>query len=278
MRIGKRISFQYTGLEIATLVGRFFLDTEDLHYGYWVEGLPVKTANLKQAQENYTDLIIRHIPEETRTILDVGAGNGNLSRKLQNNGFTIESLTPSFYQAEVIKSKLKAGSRVHVSRFQSCKTLGKYDLIIFSESFQYIPVKKAITMARSLLNTSGKILICDFFSKVTKDVDIFNGGHNWDKYLDVLVKESIEILIDLDITPETAPNIKLFSDLVNDVGLPSAWMVKEYLFYKYPRIMSLLRWKFRSKYRSLTGRYDKNILNAENFLKCKTYRLMLLKP
>ena len=35
MRKNKKVSSRKIGLDIGLLIGRFFLNTEDLHYGYW---------------------------------------------------------------------------------------------------------------------------------------------------------------------------------------------------------------------------------------------------
>lgn len=277
MRKKRRISFQHTGLEIATLLGRFFLDTEDLHYGYWPPDLPVQTSNLKQAQANYTGLIIKKIPSHVRTILDVGAGNGNLSKRLIEKGFQVEALTPSKYQAAGIREKLGSDFRVHVSKFEHCKTLNEYDLIIFSESFQYIPVKKALDKAVSALKDRGFLLICDFFNRDTGETSAFKGGHSWKKFTGILQDYPFTRSVDIDISNETAPNIILFANLLNEVGFPASSLFNEYLSYKYPRMMSFLRWKFRHSLTEIRNRYAPARINPEMYLRTKTYRLLVLQ-
>jgi len=273
----RRISFQHTGLEIATFFGRFFMDSEDLHFGYWTKDLQVKAGNFKQAQTNYTDFILDHIPDGIKTILDAGAGNGNLSQKLMNNDYNAEALTPSSYQTDIIKKKLGDDFIVHLSRFESCTTLSNYDLIIFSESFQYIPIKKAITKAISTLNDNGYILICDFFNKPASRNSAFKGGHNWERFSAAIKEFPLMEVLNIDITKETAPNVFLFAGLINDVGFPSATLINQYLSYKYPRLMSFINWKFKNKFSDINNRYNHDILNKENYLKSKTYRLLLFK-
>jgi len=66
------------GLDMGIIFLRFFFDSEHLHYGLWPEDLPVTARNLAQAQQNYEDHIVSHIPPGVRTILDVGCGTGLL--------------------------------------------------------------------------------------------------------------------------------------------------------------------------------------------------------
>jgi hypothetical protein len=78
------------GLALGFVIGHHFLDMQDLHYGYWPEGLPRVPQNLAQAQANYTDFLVSHIPAGVRSVLDVGCGAGNTARKLLDRGFTVD--------------------------------------------------------------------------------------------------------------------------------------------------------------------------------------------
>ena len=46
-----KVNSRSVGLDIGLTVGRFFLNTEDLHYGYWPIGKEVNIQNLAEAQE-----------------------------------------------------------------------------------------------------------------------------------------------------------------------------------------------------------------------------------
>src|SRR5574341_1724133 len=69
------------GLALGFIVGHHFLDMQDLHYGYWPDGLPVEPQNLARAQAHYTDFLMSHIPAGVTSVLDVGCGAGNTARK-----------------------------------------------------------------------------------------------------------------------------------------------------------------------------------------------------
>jgi len=89
-----KVSSQKIGLDIGLVIGRFFMGSEDLHYGYWPNGKNATVQNFAHAQDSHSELIIDHIPEKTNYILDVGGGSGNLALKLLNKGFRWTVLFP----------------------------------------------------------------------------------------------------------------------------------------------------------------------------------------
>ena len=86
----KRTISREIGLEIGAVCGKHFLKLEHLHYGYWTDDLELEIFNLHIAQENYVNFLISHIPEGAKTILDVGCGMGQISRKLLDKGYTMD--------------------------------------------------------------------------------------------------------------------------------------------------------------------------------------------
>ena len=89
-----KISSKRVGLDIGLAIGRFFLNTEDLHYGYWPKGKTATIQNFAEAQDAHSKLIMDHIPNETKRILDVGSGSGNLAMKLINKCFQVDCVIP----------------------------------------------------------------------------------------------------------------------------------------------------------------------------------------
>ncbi|MDI6640805.1 MAG: hypothetical protein QME68_00630 [Elusimicrobiota bacterium] len=76
-----------------------------LHLGYWnVADLPT-LENLCKAQLRYTDYIFNKIPENTKTILDVGCRTGSITFKLQNLGFIVDCVSPDLLQKKIIDKK-----------------------------------------------------------------------------------------------------------------------------------------------------------------------------
>jgi SAM-dependent methyltransferase len=83
------------GLEMGLIFGKHFFKTEHMHYGYWTNDLELDLANLPKAQENHSDFLISNIPENAKSILDVGCGVGKLAQKMTSSGYHVDCLSPS---------------------------------------------------------------------------------------------------------------------------------------------------------------------------------------
>ena len=123
--------------------------------------------------------------------------------------------------------------------------LQKYDLILFSESFQYVKLSESLNKIEKMLNLSGHLLICDFFRRDVPGKSLMGGGHSWNGFLETVSKHPLNLVIDIDITEETAPTIDLLAKFNIDVLSPIVKMSGEYLVDHYPKITKLFTWKFR---------------------------------
>ena len=148
----KKISPNEIGLEIGLVLSRFFLNTEHLHFGFWPDDLSVDLENLKKAQDCHSDQILNSIPDGVKTVLDVGSGSGGLAEKLVNNGYNVDCVSPSDYLSDAIEGKLKNSVSVYRSTFENLELNKKYDIVIFSESFQYVNIKKSLKKIPDLIN------------------------------------------------------------------------------------------------------------------------------
>jgi hypothetical protein len=63
-----KVSSKRVGLDIGLAIGRFFLNTEDFHYGYWLKGKITTIQNFAEAQKAHSKLIMDHIPHGTQRI------------------------------------------------------------------------------------------------------------------------------------------------------------------------------------------------------------------
>ena len=102
----KKVDSKEVGLELGLVLGRYFLKTDDLHYGYWPEDLEVDVVNFPKAQKNYSDFIFSHIPKDIHRILDVGSGSGNFAKRLIENKYLVDCVSPSKYLTNQIREKL----------------------------------------------------------------------------------------------------------------------------------------------------------------------------
>ncbi|MFO8056826.1 MAG: class I SAM-dependent methyltransferase [bacterium] len=265
------------GLLIGLIAGRYFLKTDELHYGYWPEGLAVCAENLPRAQANLSHFIISHIPEGTKSVLDVGCGAGNLARKLVDRGYEVDCISPSPLLAGYARNKLGNGTRIIECEYERFVPEDCYDLVLFCESFQYVDMNQSILNSLRCLNEGGHLLICDFFKTDAKAKSVLSGGHRLSKFYDLAAKYPLDPVLDLDITPETAPTMTVVHELLQEVGVPIREMASYFLDNNHPRISRLLKWKYKKKIAKLDFKYFSGQRNARNFSLSKSYRFLLYR-
>jgi|TARA_B100001750_G_C15501726_1_gene597675 SAM-dependent methyltransferase len=265
------------GLDVGLLIGKFFMDTEDLHYGYWPNDKKATAKNFAEAQYRHSKLIIDHIPNGVKRILDVGSGSGNLAKRLINLGYHVDCVIPSKFLAERVQEKLDKKSKIHVCKFEDVELTQTYDLILFSESFQYIRLEESLQKVQKLLTANRYLLICDVFHKNVEGKSPMRGGHRLDYFEKAIGESKFNLVKDLDITKETAPTYDFLNQLLTDVAEPIADMSGEYLNYKYPKLAKLVKWKFSKKLDRINQVWFSGELTGENFIKYKSYKLLIYK-
>jgi len=263
------------GLELAARCGKYFLKLEDLHYGYWTNGLEVDITNLHKAQQNYTDFLISHIPAGVKTILDVGCGTGSTAKKLIALGYAVECVSPGSFLTTQASLLLAQTCRIFECPYEELETSSRYDMVLFSESFQYVPLDKALEQTARFLNDGGYMLISDFFKTEAQGKSIIGGGHKLNQFRRQMEQSPFELISDEDITEQTAPNIDLLNDAMNNVFAPLLNSSVDFMNGRYPLTVKLLRWKYRKKLDKMFAKYFGKGRDSEDFKKFKTYRLFL---
>jgi len=267
------------GIEIGAICGKHFLNLDHLHYGYWPKDLKVDLSNLRTAQENYTNFLISQIPQGTRTILDVGCGQGHTARKLIDAGYKVDGVSPSHFLAEKSRNQLGSQSTIFECTYEQLQTDKRYDLVLFSESFQYIEPDEAVKKTLSLLNAGGYILISDIFKTVSNGNGecLQSGGHTLSTFFEIISRYPLTEIKNLDITEQTAPTIDIENQICKDAVRPVAALVEQLLENRHPLISKLIRWKYKKKISKIENKYFSGKRDAENFKKFKTYRVLLYK-
>ena len=272
-----KIESNIIGLDIGLAFGRFFLDTDDLHFGYWPDGEKPTPRNFAWAQENHSRLIIDKIPGDAKRILDVGSGSGNLALKLLDVGYGVDCVIPSEYLAAAVQEKLNGRGKTHICKFEDLSSPERYDVIIFSESFQYVNMAESLEKVEKMLSPGGHLLICDFFKLDVPMKSIMGGGHPWPAFKETIEKAKLELISDEDITDGTAPTVDFLDQFCQEVLKPVGEMTGEYMLSNYPKITRILIWKFKYNLDRIKRRYLSGDVNGESFKKFKTYRLLLYK-
>jgi SAM-dependent methyltransferase len=274
-----KVDSREVGLIIGLNLGHFLWGTRDLHYGLWQDDLEVCMQNLPEAQRRYTDFLLSHIPDGVNRILDVGCGAGGVATELLARGYHVEGVSPSPLLSEAAQQQAGEGFKIHQDRFEdvSFGADEKFDLVMFSESFQYITLQTVLENAQQRLNSGGYILVCDFFKTNAAGRSVIGGGHPDDEFMTVLQQSGLEVLENKDITHETAPNFNIVDQMERELLLPTFKLIGYAFGQNHPWLAKLLRWKYRKKIRKINRKYLSGKRNAESFASFKVYRLLLLR-
>ncbi|MDJ0832631.1 MAG: class I SAM-dependent methyltransferase [Gammaproteobacteria bacterium] len=275
----EKVDSKEIGLVAGLNLFNYFLGTKDLHYGFWQDDLEVTVQNLPEAQQRYSKYLIGHIPGDVKSILDVGCGAGGLASELLERGYRVEGVSPSPLLAEAAQTQLGDNFLIHSGRFEDVQFSldERYDMVMFSESFQYITLNMVLDKAQSLLRPGGYILICDFFKTNATGKSVIGGGHRLDDFIEVMNDSGLKLLAEDDITRQTAPNLDLVDQMGRELILPTMKLFGYVFSNNRPWLTKLFRWKFRKRLEKIEYKYLSGERNAESFTKYKIYKLYLLQ-
>lgn len=265
------------GLALQLIFGRYLINMQDLHYGYWPDGLSVEPANFTEAQAAYTEFVISQIPIGAQSILDVGCGAGNTALKLVNRGYRVDCVSPNGYLTGVAKQRLGTKVGFFETRMEELETDRRYDLILFSESLLFMSLEAALRKALSLLNAGGHILVIDIFKLPAEGRSPIGGGQRLSVFQEAIASLPLETIKNIDITARIAPTFDLLDRAYAEMIKPAYDLIMARLTVHYPWLMKLLRWKFRRGFEKYEGKHFSGQRNGKNFMKFKSYRLFLFR-
>jgi MPBQ/MSBQ methyltransferase len=218
-----------------------------LHYGYW-EHVPsssdeVTIKQLRVAQEAYAAKLLTFIPEGTRTILDVGCGIGGNAAYLIERGFNVEGLAPDAFQEERFIENTKGQAPFHLTTFEDFQTKNSYDLILLSESSQYIAAGDIAQCAARLLNPGGYLLFADMMRSDAKyDEGIFSNCHVVEDIRSALLEAGFSLVQTEDISKQIRPTLDLCIENFRTFGLSTLKYLGDILKIAVPPLQGILRW------------------------------------
>jgi len=128
-------------------------------------------------------------------------------------GYKVSCVSPSPVLSARVRGLMGDDCRIYECKFEDLQTEDKYDLVLFSESFQYMKVRRAMAKTLEIINPGGYLLVCDVFRKdVEQDQKGVGGGHLLSRFYSQAVTSSFEQVKDIDITNQTMPNMDLMDD------------------------------------------------------------------
>ena len=282
-------SSRLVGLDIALKVSSFVTGKEHLHYGLW-EKLDVTLENLGKAQEAYTNLLFKYLPkkepQKKLEILDIGGGAGENAKKLIERGHRVTIIVPSKILAEHAKVNTNKKAEILITTFEDyIPKCNSFDLCLFAESFQYIPIKTALKKASILLKNNGEILIADCFRSDKKQIGIIRqpgGGASLKSMEKELEIQKFKILVRKEITKLVAPSVELEQKFYNTLGfsinrIVTSLNVNRPITLKFLKIIYKIFFSKRRRKR-LEKRLFENTRTADSFIKYNHYMIYKLRP
>lgn len=282
--MAKRFDTRTEGLDAYVYMAKTFADTPWLHYGMWLPDERVTVPNLRGAQERYVEKLLTLLPASPAEIFDIGGGTGEMAAVMRDKGYGVEMLTPSSVQIEAARERLGPEVVLHHAPFEEYEGQKKFDALLFSESFQYVPLEHSLGRAKDLLNENGIVVIADCFRKDNFEGGLVpGGGHKFSEFAAVAENYGLEIVTDMDVTEDVAPSMMIDQNFYRGFVSPMVDQLSAGLKQSKPFLhwLAALGFKlFTSKdvrYR-LKERLKADYRSPENFKSVNTYRFLVLRP
>ncbi|MDP5339300.1 MAG: class I SAM-dependent methyltransferase [Nodularia sp. (in: cyanobacteria)] len=221
-----------------------------LHYGYWevipTIGEELTLTHLRKAQEAYTTKLFSFIPPETKSVLDVGCGIGGNAKSLWERGLSVEGLAPDAIQEEKFIQNTNGKIPFYLTTFEDFQTSNSYDLVLFSESSQYMAVEDLAQGTARLLNRGGYLLIADMmrFDAEYKE-GIFSNCHIAHELQAALEKAGFKLIKSEDISQSIAPTIDLCLSNFRTFGLTTFKYIADVVKIAVPPVHTIGSWAFK---------------------------------
>ena len=274
---------RHEDLDLFARIFKVFADTPWLHYGLWLPGETPTMPKLREAQERYVDKLVALLPPAPASVLDIGGGTGAMAARLHSLGYTVEMLTPSEVQVGLAREELGERVQVHHTRLEEFSTDRRFDVCLFSESFQYMPMALSLPRAKAMLKPGGRVVIADCFRSDNYRGDRqIGGGHRFAKLAPAAAEAGFRIASDEDVTAMAAGTILLdrrvyreaISPIVRDLGV------------SLRARSAVLHWLIGGVYRLLVKQAERERIadrlkaehrTPERFIEMNTYRFLMLE-
>ena len=277
------------------VVAQQLTGVDDLHYGFWDEGVKPSITGVIEAQKRYTKQLVDTIKEYTDgspdiRILDVGCGTGLILRELLDIGYRIDGVIPAAWLKKQVDARLADSKSDYKPKIYECNfedfpeedCANQYDVILYSESYQYISMAKGFLLMKKLLKKDGKVVICDFF-KTEHAGDggpgdgSFGGGFALTEFYEQVHKHGYKLLLDNDITKNISPTIAVVDEMLMQRMYPALQTLDSFMGTRHPFWYKLITRLLRKRLEKLKFKYFSGHRSQAVFERYKTYRRIVLE-
>ena len=253
-----------------------------LHYGYWDDPGSVDIDNITlnemvAAQERYIENLASFIPEEVKTILDVGAGIGGNSSYLLSKGYEVEALSPDEYQEEVFAKKYNGEVKFYRSKFEDFIPEKQYDLVLESESACYIQIEPGWQTAQKTVCNQGYLLASDYFlhhNDGSGDWHI-KASHDERTYMEKAEEYGFKLVREYDQTDNTMITLDCVKVFMERFIYPTVEFSSNYMDKNHPFVLKAIKKAFGKKVDDKMNQIS--LLDSSDFRKYKRYMIYLFQ-
>ncbi len=207
-------------IDLPLMIVHRVLGLEHLHLGLCEPGKPLDYAGIREAQRRFTENLIARIPAGARTVLDVGCGVGHGTRMVRDAGFAVEGVNPDPYQRTVFTGHLP-DVPFHPVRFEDFRPSHPFDVVLFSESAQYVGLDAFFPGCRAALGEGGSrtVVVADWFLR--PGIAAFYGAHAEAAFLAAAAREGFQVEAEDDLTERALPMVEYLAAFHRDHVIPA---------------------------------------------------------
>ncbi|MBD2188304.1 SAM-dependent methyltransferase [Pseudanabaena mucicola] len=245
---------------------QYYLDltgSSYLHYGYW-NPIPAPTddltvTKLRAAQEAYATHLLSFLPTDIHTVLDVGCGNGGNAITMLERGLQVEGVAPDPLQKANFLEKTNHRAVFHVNTFeefvqnyQKLAAPPTYDLLLFSESSQYMSPESIAEGASQIVKSGGYLLLSDM---LRKDPEYREGMFsnclvNADLHRE-MEKNGFKLVTTDDISAHIVPTLDICVQSFQTFGVSTMKYIANLIAIAVPPIYAVLRYFLGNLFKKL---------------------------
>lgn len=251
---------EFDGLDLELFFCTEILKLNSLHYGYWEESAELKQGDkltlecLRNGQQKYTDMLMATIPENVKSILDVGCGIGDVSRALAKLGYNVTAISPDSNHGKYFENHIPRLTFLR-TKFEDLDIDDRFDLILMSESQNYFPTEIGFRRCVSYLLPEGYLLVAGMFKKddSSQIAEIPNTIENYTK---IAEKHSLLLIENVDITRNILPTINFMCESMQNYVEPGVKMLNHFVSSTLPLKTSFIKFIFRKQINKILQIYS----------------------
>ncbi|MCB1304125.1 MAG: methyltransferase [Leptospiraceae bacterium] len=266
--------------DIALRLSHQLFGVEHLHYGFFEKGKKPTLQNMPSAQDAYVKNLMKYLPSGIKRIFDVGCGTGGVATELVKRKYDVTCLAPDPYLIEKTltntKNKVKGIVDLYENLDPATSGLGTFDMVLMSESCQYIKINEGWDQNVAFLRPGGYVMVADFFR--VRELDrpgLSKSGHPLESYLAAAESHGFVLKKKVDITKFVSPTMDLYQETITQKIFPVFGAIFEIIQRRYPWTYKVLRKLLGKKVAKLHQKYSNQ--GADVFSHYKAYLILVFQ-